>query len=78
LKVAVTVVAAVRFTVQVPVPVQPPPDQPPNVEPALGAAVSVTDVPLAKLALQVEPHVIPAGELLTDPEPVPAGTTVNT
>jgi len=46
LKVAVTVVAAVSVTVQVPVPEQPPPLQPSNVEPALGVAVSVTPVPL--------------------------------
>src|SRR5439155_17705921 len=46
LKLAVTVVAAVGVTVQVPVPEQPPPLQPSNVEPALGVAVSVTAVPL--------------------------------
>jgi len=72
LKVAVTVVAAIRFTVQAPVPVQPPPDQPPNVEPEVAVAVSVTAVPLAKLALQVDPQVMPAGELVTVPVPVPA------
>ena len=72
LNVAVTVVAAVRVTTHVPVPVQPPPDQPPNVDPALGFAVSVTALPLAKLALHVVPQVMPAGELLTVPAPVPA------
>ena len=46
LKVAVTVVAAVTVTWQVPVPAQPPPDQPAKVEPAVAAAVRVTDVPL--------------------------------
>src|SRR2546428_8534928 len=50
LKVAVTVVAAETVTTQVPVPVQPPPLQPLKVEPAAGAAVSVTAVPLAELA----------------------------
>ena len=40
-----TEVAAVTDTTQVPVPEQPPPDQPVNVEPVVGVAVSVTDVP---------------------------------
>jgi hypothetical protein len=44
-KVAVTVVAALAVTTQVPVPLQPPPDQPSKVEPVAGAAVSVTTVP---------------------------------
>jgi hypothetical protein len=43
--VAVTVVAAVTDTVQVPVPEQPPPDQLLNAEPALAAAVRTTLVP---------------------------------
>jgi len=76
LKVAVTVVAAESVTTQAPVPVQPPPLQPPKVEPAAGAAVSITAVPLAKLAAQVAPQVMPAGELVTVPLPVPAGLTV--
>src|SRR5437667_1732229 len=75
-KVAVTVVAAERVTVQVPVPEQLPPLQPVKVEPAAGAAVSVTAVPLAKLAEQVAPQVMPAGALVTVPLPVPAGVTV--
>jgi len=45
--VAVTVVAALRVTMQEPVPEQPPPLQPLKVEPALGVVVSVTAVPLA-------------------------------
>jgi len=75
-KVAVTVVAALRVTVQVPVPEQPPPLQPVKVEPAAGVAVSVTAVPLAKLTEQVAPQLIPTGELVTVPLPVPAGVTV--
>src|SRR5438552_10027421 len=70
-KVAVTVVAAESVTTHVPVPLQPPPLQPVKVEPAAGVAVSVTAVPLAKLAEQVAPQVIPAGELVTVPLPVP-------
>src|SRR2546426_10882393 len=57
LKVAVTVVAAETVTVQVPVPEHPPPLQPLKVEPAAGAAVSVTAVPLVKLAAQGDPQV---------------------
>ena len=45
--VAVTVVSALRVTMQVPVPEQPPPLQPVKVEPAAGVAVRVTVVPLA-------------------------------
>src|SRR5437667_6387822 len=75
--VAVTVVAAESVTVQAPVPEQPPPLQPLKVEPAAGAAVRVTAVPLAKLAAQVAPQVIPAGELVTVPLPVPALLTMS-
>ena len=64
--------ALLIVTVHVPVPVQPPPLQPVNVEPVAGVAVSVTAVPLAKVAAQVEPHERPAGELEIVPAPVPA------
>jgi len=47
MKVAVTVVAAVRVTAQEPVPVQPTPLQPAKTDPAAGVAVKVTTVPLA-------------------------------
>jgi hypothetical protein len=78
LNVAVTEVSLAKVTVQtVEFPVQPPPVKPANVDPEFGAAVSVTAVPLAKLALHVVPQVIPAGELLTDPAPVPAATTLS-
>src|SRR5439155_19544212 len=76
-KVAVTVVAAVTVTEQVPVPEQPPPVQPVKVEPAAGAAVSVTVVPYATLFGSVAPQVMPAGALVTVPLPVPAGVTVS-
>src|SRR3989442_27767 len=70
--VAVTVVAALRVTVQVPVPEHPPPLQPLKVEPAAGVAVNVTAAPLAKLAEQVAPQLMPAGALVTGPLPGPA------
>ncbi len=72
--VAVTDVAAFIVTVHVPVPVQAP-DHPAKIEVALGVAVSVTCEPTAKGAEQVAPQSIPAGELVTVPEPVPARTT---
>ena len=40
-------------------------------------AVSVTAVPLVKLAEQVAPQVIPAGLLVTVPAPAPALETVS-
>ena len=76
MKVAVTVVAAESVTTQVPVPEHPPPAQPMKVEPAAAVAVRVTAVPLVKLAEQVAPQLIPTGELVTVPLPVPAGVTV--
>src|SRR5437867_7204944 len=76
-KVAVTVVPALSVTVQVPVPEQPPPLQPLNVDPAAGAAVKVTTVPLAYAAMQVAPQEMPAGLLVTVPIPGPALLTVS-
>src|SRR5947209_2243023 len=74
-KVAVTVVSAVRVTVQLAVPVQPPPCQPVKTEPGAGVGVSVTRLPLVYLQ-QLVPQVLPAGLLATVPLPVPAETTV--
>lgn len=77
MNVAVTDVAAFIVTVQVPVPEHPPPDQPANTDaPDVGAAVSVTTVAWRKLAEQVAPQLMPAGELVTVPVPVPAFETV--
>jgi hypothetical protein len=76
LNVAVTELAAVSVTLQAPVPVQAP-DHPANVDPALAVGVSVTAVPLAKPALHVVGQLIPAGLLVTVPEPVPAVCTVS-
>ena len=72
-----TVVAALSVTVQVPVPEQPPPLQPVKVEPAAGAAVKVTAVPLANAAEHVAPQEMPAGALVTVPVPAPLGLTVS-
>ena len=76
LKVAVTARAAVSDTAQVPVPVHAP-LQPANVEPLAAAAVSVTDVPLAKFAVHVLPQLMPDGDDVTVPVPVPAFVTLS-
>src|SRR5262245_11048668 len=76
-KVAVTVTGPETVTAQEPVPLQPPPLQPAKVEPAAGAAVSVTTVPGANGVLQVGGHAMPAGLLVTVPEPVPAIATAS-
>src|SRR6187455_398805 len=71
LNVAVTERAAVIDTVQlVDVTLHAPP-QPPNVEPLAAAAMSVTDVPLLKFALQVLPQLMPDGDDVTVPLPLP-------
>ena len=76
MNVAVAVAAAFRARVHVDVPLQAP-DQPANVEPDAAVAVSLTDVPLANLALQVVPQLMPDGLLVTVPVPVPALWTVS-
>jgi hypothetical protein len=75
-KVAVTVLAALRETSHVSVPLQAP-DQPVNDDPSAAAAVSFTVVPRSYTALQVAPQVMPAGALVTLPEPLPAFVTVS-
>src|SRR3989441_6769580 len=65
--VAVTVFAALRVTVQAPVPEQPPPLQPVKVEPAAGAAVSVTAVPPLETAAPGPPAGVAAGGLISHP-----------
>jgi len=59
----------------VPVPLHAP-DHPANVDPLLGFAASVMAVPAVKLALHVWPQLMPAGVLLTVPDPLPASTTL--
>lgn len=75
MKVAVTLLAEFIVTTQVPVPLQPEPLQPVNVDPAEAAAVSVTTVPELNDAPQVAPQLIPAGEDVTVPAPVPVFET---
>ena len=77
LNVAVTERAAVIDTVQlVDVPLQAP-LQPPNVEPLAAAAMSVTDAPLLKFALQVLPQLMPDGDEVTVPLPLPLLVSVS-
>src|SRR5262245_45020463 len=76
LKVAVTDLFALITTTHVAVPLHPLPLHPPKVDPVAAVAVKVTVVPDAKGKLQVAPHTIPAGLLVTVPTPAPAGVTV--
>jgi len=69
--------AVAMVTEQVPVPEHPPPLHPEKVEPEAAEAVRVTFVAGSKEALQVDPQLIPAGLLVTVPEPVPAFVTLN-
>jgi hypothetical protein len=76
-KVAVTVAVELMVMTQLPVPVQGP-DQPAKVDPVVAAAVSVTTVPAGKVGLQAAAgQETPAGDEVTDPEPVPAITTLS-
>lgn len=75
--VAVTAWSLLMVTLQVDVPEQPPPDQPANTEPALGVAERVTVDPSSKPWEQAAPQSMPAGRLLTLPEPDPESVTVN-
>ena len=59
--------SAASATVQVEMPEQPPPLHPEKVESLAAAAVSVTEVPCAKLAVQVPPQSMPDGLLVTEP-----------
>lgn len=72
-KVAPTLLSAFNMTVHFPDP-EHAPDQLEKESDAAGVAVSVTDVPAAKDALQVLAQLMPAGLLLMVPEPV--GETV--
>lgn len=71
---AVTEVALLMMSVQVPLPEQAP-DHPEKELPEPEVAVSVTDVPRGKDALQVFGQLMPGGLLATVPDPFT--TTVN-
>src|SRR5580704_856341 len=68
-KAADTLSAALIVTEQLPAPLQAP-AQPIKLMPWAGVAVSVTCVPLLKLALHVDGQLMPAGLLVTEPLPV--------
>lgn len=53
-------------------PLQPPPAQPPKDEFVPAVSVRVTRDPEVKLALHVDPQLMPAGLLLIVPPPAPA------
>jgi len=75
-KVAVTFAAPP--TVHVFVPVQPPPQPLKDTRALLRVAVRTTEVPFTKLPVHVEPEpqLMPAGELVTLPGPVPVTVTL--
>jgi hypothetical protein len=78
LKLAVTCWAALSVSVQVGLlPLHPPPVHPAKDELAPAVAVSVTWVPLAKLALHAGPQLMPAGLLPIVPPPAPAVSTLS-
>ena len=76
--VAVTVLAAVIVTVHVAPVAASHPIQLAKVDPAAGAAVSVTVLLLSYVSEQSVPQLIPDGLDVTVPEPAPARTTVST
>jgi hypothetical protein len=78
LKLAVTCWLALSVNVQVGLLPLQPPVHPTKDEFAPAVAVSVTSVPLAKLALQVGAQLIPEGVLATVPVPAPTRLTVST
>jgi hypothetical protein len=74
--VTVTEWSLVIESTQAPVPAQSP-DQPAKRDFRPGVAVRVTAVPCVNVATQVEPQLMPAGELVTVPVPRPAFVTVS-
>ena len=76
MNVAVTLRAWSIVTMHGPVPLHAP-LHPVNVDPDPAIAVRVTGVPSANPAEHVKGQLIPAGELVIDPVPVPATDTVS-
>ena len=76
LNVAVTALAALIGTEQAPVPVQAP-LQPAKVEPVAGVGVRATVAVEANEAVHVAPQLMPDGDEVTVPVPVPALVTVS-
>ena len=62
---------ALTVTVHEPVPEHPPPLHPANVEPVLGVALKVPEVPGLTSTEQTEPQLIEPPPEVTRPEPVP-------
>lgn len=73
---AVTVLSESIVAVQDPVPEHPPPLQPAKIESVPAEAVRETVVPSVYVAAQPVPQLIPDGELVTVPLPVPAFATI--
>ena len=63
------------MTVHGPVPEHAPPDHPVKIDPTLGVEVNVTGVPWTYVSEQRGPQLMPAGELVTVPVPVPGLVT---
>jgi hypothetical protein len=78
LNAAVTEVAVESPQMQLPVPLQPPPDQPAKLDPPVGEAVKVTELPLTYDTAQNAPQFILPSALVTVPVPVPECSTVRT
>lgn len=77
-KAALTVWFVFSVTTQVSTPLQPLPFHPAKLNPLVGVAMSVTWVPMAKLAVQLDGQLIPLGLLVTVPVPAPEVVTVRT
>lgn len=77
MKVAVVALLPSMVIVQGPLPVHAP-LQPAKVELGSAEAVKVTRVPSVYVPVHVAPQLIPAGELVTLPVPVPARLTLKT